>query len=456
MPEQSWANSSWSTSEALGIESPSEVLESVQQPDPHLLDPPAEPLEPLQGSSAVERGDSQLNRQQESQAPPKKLSQDLHQNSAHVPPFSEQDARDRIYHLEQALEQSLSSLEQFRNQLSEQHLLETQLAATEEVANLQQRALAQLKQQLALAQQALEAQITQAQTKDQTVQELLVTIEAMVKAQQGELEGLRTQMGQDRNAIHTSQKLLEKQLADRQTSLEAQQQRVWELESQILEAQTLAARLEIQLSEAQERIESLYERLSERAYALNQLEDQLQQAHEALEAQQELVTTLRQAQSQVSEQNTTIAALYRQIETLETQLAQQVKIQARLQQACAELSAECDTYQARTAELEPQTATLQEQILMQAQQASEYEAAIQYWKDRYHTSQHQALQLKEVLEQVLPNCPAEVEELLKTIESSASAESSKAAMSPQLNSPQPGKHLHVDLPAFLRKTKGRE
>lgn len=452
MSEPNWTHSNESSPEKLGAEGIDVALEIAQPTALHL---PSElvDLPPSEVGLIAANAADPLQTTEQKRLAPFKESLKARQTNSTAKPLLEPEAKQRIHQLEQALEQSLSTLEQFKSQLSEQQLLETQLAATEEVANLQQQALAQLKQQLVLTQQALDTQVNQAQIKDQTVQELWITIETLVQAQQAELQELRTQMSQDRRAIQTSQKLLETQLSERQTSLQVQQQRVQQLESQILEGRTLAARLEIQLAEAQQRIEALYDRLSERSYALTQLEGQLQQAHDALEVQQELVATLRQTQTQVLEQNTTIAALYNKIEALETQLAQQLKIQARLQQACSELSAERDHYQSRTAELEPHTATLQEQILMQAQQASEYEAAIQYWKDRCVISQRHAQQLKNILEQVLPDSSAELEELLRTVETSTSAEIS-SVIPPPLASPQSGKHLQVDLPGFLRKAKG--
>ncbi|HEY9883488.1 MAG TPA: hypothetical protein V6C98_07740, partial [Thermosynechococcaceae cyanobacterium] len=56
---------------------------------------------------------------------------------------------ERIRHLEQALDQSLASLSEMRLQMVDQRRLEAQLAATEDISNIQQRAIARLKLQLA-------------------------------------------------------------------------------------------------------------------------------------------------------------------------------------------------------------------------------------------------------------------------------------------------------------------
>lgn len=62
---------------------------------------------------------------------------------------------ERIGQLENALEQSLTSLSELRQELRDQHLLEDQLAATEGIANLQQQAITELKKQLAQRQAQL-------------------------------------------------------------------------------------------------------------------------------------------------------------------------------------------------------------------------------------------------------------------------------------------------------------
>lgn len=364
----------------------------------------------------------------------------------------DQQQLERIHQLEQALQESQGCVNELRLELGERNLLKAQLASTEEVANLQQQALSQLKQELAEQQKALEAQETQALLKDQTVQELLATIEKNALSQQGELGHLRKELAQSRRAVQAGQKLLQQEIETRETSLEAQVLRVQELEAEILEARSLRRSVEVQLAESHRQIEALYRRLSDRAATLNQLEDHLQQAHEALEDQQQLTVTLHQTETLVSEQNATIDTLYRQIEALEIQLEQQLKIQARLQQACHELAESRDRHSSRTAELELQIGTLQEQILKSAQQAGEYEAAIQYWKDRYGTANAFAQQLKEVMEKVIADCPDELLELLMTTQSAAASQLSKPVSPTPIASPPPNKNLQVDLPAFLRKT----
>lgn len=434
MPEEDSANHKQSNRKAASAEATRTAARAAQQrPQPISVE-----------STDATAGVEQQTWEQERQLLIEQLEQAQAALQLHASPSSERSNLERIHQLERALDQSLAQVNELRSQLLEQQTLEAQLAIAEEVANLQHLALAQLKQQLSCQQQALEDQITQAQAKDQTVRELLVTIETLVEEQQLQVESLKAQLANNRQTIQTSQKQLEIQLIQRQTELESKQQQLQELESQILAARARASSLEVQLVEQDRHIQSLYSRLGDRAYFLNQLETQLKQAHEALEAQQDLHASLMQIQALSREQNTTITNLHCKIETLETQLAQHMTRAAQLQQACQELATERDRYQDRTIELEGHHSALQEQILMQAQQASEYEAAIQYWKDQYTASSHQAQQLKELLERVLPDRPDEILALLMAIQPSEPGSSSSP--------PQPGKHLQVDLPAFLRKT----
>lgn len=297
----------------------------------------------------------------------------------------------RIYHLEQALDQALACLDDLKLQVHDQAFLESQLATTEEFAYVQQQAIARLKLQLAQQRQALEAQTAEAQQRDQAVQALLVTTETIAQTQRGELERLRSRLAQDQAKVQAHRSQLEKQLQDLQNVLESRQQRVLELESESLASRNLTASLEIQLETAQQQIRQLCLSLNQHQASLFNLESQLTQSPPAQNAAQNAVTS----DAVPVERNLAITQV--KVEELEIQLDKQVKLQARLQQNCQELEAERDRDQARIAALERETAEMQEQILEQARQGSEYETAVQHWKDRYQTSQQQMAQLRELL-----------------------------------------------------------
>ncbi|XGV99239.1 MAG: hypothetical protein ACAF41_09925 [Leptolyngbya sp. BL-A-14] len=379
---------------------------------------------------------------------------------------------ERIRHLEQALDQSVASLREMRLQAVDQQLLEAQLASTEEISNIQQQAIARLKLQLAQQQQALDAQLVETQTRDRSLQTLLHTMEALTQAQQQELTQLQTQIACDRADVQAYQHQLEEQLEHLQTDLQTQQARATALEAQSLDACALAKHLAARLEQAHAQVSELSQILSDRQAALGQLEVEIQQAHVTLQEQQALLDRLQQAHPQqtstgvlVSSSTTTesrppaitpdLATAHAKIVALEAQAAKQTTAQAMLRHACQELEEERDRQHVRLTELEQQTNDMQEQILRQAQQASEYETAIQHWKDRCFSSQSGVLKLKALLESVLPNPPAELSDVLAVL--LAAANETTEPGSPGLLPPTPfNREPKVDLPDFLIRRRNHK
>jgi len=358
---------------------------------------------------------------------------------------------ERIRQLEQALDQSLASLYELRLQVIDQQHLEHQLAATEEIANIQQQAIVRLKLQLA-EQQALAERLTAAQAQDRDLPTQLVLPETLTQKQQAE-----SQPTGDRTEAQRYQADLEQQLAVLQATLKEQQQRISELESQYLSTRILAGSLEVRLDHAQTRIQELAQNLDDRQTVIEQLEAELRQSHTALQEQQVLVHHLEQTHTPNQPPPSFLnrrdgTATHAKIEALESQIAKHLTTQAMLQHACQELETERDRQQARIVGLENQTADMQEQILRQAQQASEYETAVQHWKDRYLTNQQQLLHLKDQLEQLAPNLPAELVEMLAMLQS-MTAETTEPVSPALLASPQSSREAKIDLPEFLMRRR---
>ena len=249
---------------------------------------------------------------------------------------------ERIWQLEQALDETSKIADGFKRQLVQQGFLERQLAATEEIANIQQQAITQLKQKLII----LEQKVGEAQERDHAYQGRLDAAETLVK--------------------------------NRQTDLLLQLPGVGESQ-----------------------VDSLKQQLAE----------------------------------------------------LEAQLAKRTATQALLHQACQELEGDRDRNLSRIAELEQQTAEMQEQILSQAQQASEYETAVQHWKDRFQMAQDKVVQLKVLL--AAGEVPAAVVEILAAIQALAPPEplgrQSAASNAYPLN-----QDLKMDLPDFLTRRRYRD
>lgn len=384
-----------------------------------------------------------------------------------------QDQLRRIRSLEQALDQALDLVKELRRQVVDQEFLETQLATTEEISNVQQQAIIRLKRQLAQQQQDLEAQLSEIQARDHALQDLLSTLESLTETQQAELERLRNQLHRDRSETQANQAQLESQVQELQTAFATQQRRVSELEAQACSVWSLVASLNVWLDESQCQLHDLRQQLDgagqlKLASFVEHLDHWLRQLQTIMQdhplpptatlATPPLNSKLKPRKAvngptAFLEQELAIAQ--GKIEELETQIAKQLTAEAMLQHLCQQLELDRDQQQARMTELERQTADMQEQILRQAQQASEYETAVQHWKDRYLQNGQQLQHLKELVERLLPNPPAELAELLSTIQNSAlpTIDPVSPALFPASRSTPPP----VDLPDFLlrRRNKAR-
>jgi peptidoglycan hydrolase CwlO-like protein len=146
-----------------------------------------------------------------------------------------------------------------------------------------------------------------------------------------------------------------------------------------------------------------------------------------------------------------VVELENQVQELEVQVAKQITTQAMLQQACQELERDREHSQHRIAELEQYAAEMQEQILSQAQQASEYETAVQHWKNRFYDIQDQALALKKWLEEQGSALPEEITEFLASLEEVPTAEPQSTPRRNPFN-----EDLKIDLPDFLARRRNRK
>ncbi len=298
---------------------------------------------------------------------PEQLSLNLEEDALSDLLKQVQTQQRRIRDLEQALDQSIASLEDLRSQVVNQHFLERQLASTEEIANVQQQAIHQLKLQFSQQKAELEIKIQQAQQREREYQALLDAAEARSQA---ELDVLKAQV----NSADVQPFAIEQQLQVLQADLQLRRQQLQDLEAQKQESHTRRIELEAQ------------------------------------------------------------------VEALEARIARQMTTQALLQQVCQELEVDREQSQTRIAELESQAAEMQEQILSQAQQASEYETAVQHWKTRFQELHEIAIALKQGLadQELSPGITA----LLSSIDTSAPPELRSTARSSSFKP-------ETDIPEFL-------
>lgn len=339
----------------------------------------------------------------------------------------DQEPFNRIHHLEQALDQALICLEELRSQAKDQAILEVQLAKTEEFANVQQQAITCLKQQLHQHDQVL-------CRYDQLVLQLLWVVISR--------EAIAPPVGQ-RAPSSSVEPDLPKQLT-------------LDFAGESSTPPHQAEDLEAQLVVAHQQIQELMQQMA-------QLEGQTKSISLPADDQQVLELTLRQTKQLATERASTIAALQKdlaiaqiKVEELEIQIAKQLKVQAKWQQHSQELEAERDLHHTRLMALEQEVAAMQEQIFQQARQASEYETAVQHWKDRYLSSQRLITQLKELIDQVLPLSESDLEtpmsrmpalkDLLNTLQLLATTDISEPVPMSAVPSPRFNK---LDLPDFL-------
>ena len=184
---------------------------------------------------------------------------------------------------------------------------------------------------------------------------------------------------------------------------------------------TPSARLEVRYVQAQQQIQALSQKLRE---------DSIQSA-----ILSEMTDTEREE-----------TWWREQLVTLEAELAKHLQTQAFLQQACTEMEHDRDLDQRRILELGNQSAEMQEQILRQAQQSSEYEAAIQHWKDRFYQLQNQMLSILELYDQLSEPIPEAIANLLDSLP--------QPTVSEQRQSLRRALPRRSDLPEFLQRRRG--
>lgn len=360
----------------------------------------------------------------------------------------------RIYQLEKALDQALIYLEELKVKVRDHEDLQDQLSMTEDFAYVQQHAIAHLKNQLNQQRQILISQSSEAREYDEAVQGVLGETEQLVEYQQVELEHLKVRLAQDLAEEYKRHSQLKKKLELLQSSLENQQGRTQRLEADALAARTLAASLEIQLAASQQQVKDLSIRLAESQTRFVTAQGDLKAAQKVSDENRDLSDALKKADEVMAEQTHTIAKLKRDLAIAETTIARLddertkgLKEQVEWQKRCRELEAECDRHQIVLSDLDQHNAEMQEEIFQQTRQVGEYEAAIQFWKERYLSSQRQLSQLKQLLEREVTHLSENsAEDLIQAVKLVMQPEEESPATLAAVPSPQ---FNTVDMPEFL-------
>lgn len=343
----------------------------------------------------------------------------------------------RIQLLEQALEQCQLYIDELKSKLMDQAFLEEQLATTEEFSHIQKQAVITLQDQLTNREQ-IQQELENLRQAKIDLTNRLADKDTSLRFQEAELSKLQDQFAEERTALERLQDQAERLSLQIQSS---QKTAVHETQQRII-AQTTAERLRTQLRECEADIQTL--------------EVQLQQARESHTNQQEIITSLQNADKSDSHKNQAIQSLsssllkaQNKIADLETQLSNQSIVQAQFQHSTQEFAEQAQSLQKRSEELEQQVAEMQEQILHQAQQASEYETAVQHWKDRSFTAEQTVAQMKQILEHLLADRKGPDLPLPEKLDDAIAALSQTCLSEDTTTTAR--KNIKLDLPALLHR-----
>jgi chromosome segregation ATPase len=381
-------------STALSI-APTESASTYRQPSvresdvagPEAIVPEAPVLQPEQESSsyaADEQGSASLM-----PLVVELLDQTPHQATDPSGVVSEQQ---RVKQLEQALYQCQLYITELKQKLAEQEFLEEQLAATESFSHIQKQAIETLKAQ-ATEQQALQSELAilreQVQTQSSQTEE-------MARQQEHKLATLQQQLRQEQATVD--------RLTDKNAQLSAQLDAlqgtmVQETQQRII-AQKTAERLRLELRNRDGAMRSLESKLERSAGMLTNRE-------EMIAALKELNRPDSQKDQFIQGLSSTLLKAQRQIIELEDEVSSQSIVQAQLQHTTHELEQEGKVTQERSDQLEQQVHDLQEQVLRQAQQASEFETAVQHWKNRSQEAESWTTRLAQLGEHLDDASPAD-------------------------------------------------
>jgi chromosome segregation ATPase len=312
-----------------------------------------------------------------------------------LPPSGEQPSEEqRIRQLEQALYQCQLYIDELKQKLIDQEFLEGQLATTEAFSHIQKQAIETFKLQ-ASEQQMLQIELEAAQQQIQSIKSEQAKVFALAEQKETEFSVLQLQMLQERAEMDR----LKDKKAQVKAQLDALQGSLVQETQQRIIAQKTAERLRIEQRNRDATVQSL--------------EAKLQQAEEMLTHREAMITAIQDRNQPDSQKDqfiqgisATLLKAQRQITELQNELSSQSILQVQLQHTAYELEQDTKVAQTRSDQLEQQVNDLQEQVLRQAQQASEYETAVQHWKTRCTEAEEWTSQISQLWEELQTQSPA--------------------------------------------------
>lgn len=249
----------------------------------------------------------------------------------------------RVCLLQRALDQAMKSIEEMRGEVQDKQLIETQLAHTEQYANVQQQAIARLKYNL--------AQFTD--TQHRLLENMAQRLNALVDHQQGEFGRLRLQVQKSDAEVQAYLRYLEAHCGAEGSPRAASEEDYLALRAEVMVARSMAVSLSRYLQLTQQHLGNLTSALDSHHVGLDYI---IKTVHAMVQELNDLETSREDDPMQPPEQclpplpvdqalpqhSRPQQAQY--IHELEAMLVEQFEQQTRLSQRCQALAAQRDYY----------------------------------------------------------------------------------------------------------------
>ncbi len=262
----------------------------------------------------------------------------------------------RVCLLQQALDQAKNSLEDMQEQVANHDMLQAHLVQTEEYANVQQKIILNLQQQLE----------AKDQWKSQVLDQIVVGVQALVADQQLELERLRSRIYQGQSEVQDYLVRLKNYYQSLALGRSATTE--LDLNSEVMIARSLTVSLSSQLQAAQQHIQHLDTTLTRHQVTLARMQAYVNSGGQGGPLPGKTLA-LAPATPDIEDDPVALKAIIeaqrQKIAELSSELGQQFHQQTSLKYRCQEIAAERDGLKQRAVALSLENEALQEQIWYQ-------------------------------------------------------------------------------------------
>ena len=262
----------------------------------------------------------------------------------------------RVCLLQQALDQAKNSLEDMQEQVANHDMLQAHLVQTEEYANVQQKIILNLQQQLE----------AKDQWKSQVLDQIVVGVKALVADQQLELERLRSRIYQGQSEVQDYLVRLKNYYQNLALGRSATTE--LDLNSEVMIARSLTVSLSSQLQAAQQHVQHLDTTLTRHQVTLARMQAYVNSGGQGGPLSGKTLA-LAPATPDIEDDPVALKAIIeaqrQKIAELSSELGQQFHQQTSLKYRCQEIAAERDGLKQRAVALSLENEALQEQIWYQ-------------------------------------------------------------------------------------------